>query len=83
MGMDENFRTVQRALETGNDVLFEVARQRLPEELAETVEATRRQLSDAQAALVRLEAELIRARDEHKGWAPVETEFPLTRTTRT
>ncbi|MCB9895393.1 MAG: hypothetical protein H6839_13160 [Planctomycetes bacterium] len=80
--MDENFRTVQRALETGSDVLFEVARQRLPEELAETVEATRRQLAEAQTALVRLEAELIRAREEHKEWMPLERDLPLTRTTR-
>ena len=51
--MEDDFRTIQKALETGEDTLFEVSRRRLPNELSASVEQTRAQLAAARAALVR------------------------------
>ncbi|MCG3182341.1 MAG: hypothetical protein ICCCNLDF_00403 [Planctomycetes bacterium] len=78
--MEDDFRTIQKALETGDDTLFEVARQRLPGELASSVEHTRARLAEALAALVRLEAELLRVKTE-RGWT-ADSPLPVTRTTK-
>ncbi|MCA8919820.1 MAG: hypothetical protein KDB68_13675 [Planctomycetes bacterium] len=78
--MEDYFRSIQHALETGDDTLFEVGRQQLPESLAETVEATRTEIVNALAALVRLEAELLRAKEEASGWTPIQNALPVSHT---
>ena len=78
--MEDNFRKIQRALESGNDVLFEVSRNQLPVEQAEALQRTREQMTEALAALVRLEAEILRQREESARWTQVAKSPPLTRT---
>ncbi|MCA8912365.1 MAG: hypothetical protein KDB82_11720 [Planctomycetes bacterium] len=80
--MEEYFRQIQQALESGDDTLFEVGRQPLPEDLADTVETTRKRIVDALAALVRLEAELLKAKEEASGWTHIQKALPVSHTTR-
>jgi hypothetical protein len=80
--MEKYFRQIQQALENGDDTLFEVGRQPLPESLAESVEHTRQQVVDALAALVRLEAELLKAKEEASGWTHIQKALPVSHTTR-
>jgi hypothetical protein len=78
--MDNNFRTIQRALEAGNDALFEASRAKLSDEQAEALQRTRELMTDALAALVRLEAEILRQREESARWTQVGKTPALTRT---
>jgi hypothetical protein len=77
--MNEDFRTIQRALEAGNDALFEASRGRLEPEVVENIQKTRELMTQALAALVRLEAELLRHDEER--WSHAAKVLPLTRTT--
>ena len=81
--LEENFRKIQRALEAGNDALFEASRAKLPPEQAENIQATREMMSQALAALVRLEAEMLRQHEEAKAWTHTQKALPLTRTSPT
>jgi hypothetical protein len=78
--MEETFRKIQRALEAGNDALFEASRGRLEPEVAESIQQTRELMTAGLAALVRLEAEILRQREESARWTQVTKTPPLTRT---
>lgn len=78
--MEDNFRTIQRALEAGNDALFEASRGHLALEVAENIQTTRELMTDALAALVRLEAEILRQREEK--WSHDHPSLPLSRTSK-
>jgi len=76
--MHDTFRTIQRALEAGNDALFEASRGKLEPEAAAGIQRTRELMTEALAALVRLEAELLR----ETNWTHQHKSPPLTQTTK-
>lgn len=78
--MDETFRKIQRALEAGNDALFEASRGKLEPEVADSIQKTRELMTQGLAALVRLEAEILRQREESARWTQVPKSQPLTHT---
>jgi hypothetical protein len=78
--MNETFRKIQRALEAGNDALFEASRGKLEPEVAESIQRTRELMTEGLAALVRLEAEILRQREESARWTQVGKLPSLTRT---
>lgn len=79
--MESDFDIISRAIDQSDDTLFEVSRRKLPEELAQNVDDVRKQLARARASLVRLEADLLRAR-ERRDWTLVPGEVHESRGSR-